>query len=353
MLHNEWSKYLQKFLFLLKDGFFELPYLSNSPHTMLSSISKIAVARHLPAEQIIATNNPFCNGVMQYRQLEDGLWLFATEIEIKENIMAKASYDDAETNDYFFLTFSVFEYEFPIKDKFNNNVTLLSVCWTFYRPGTEVTTYFYKNTKGRFYNLVFHKKWAERFLSDKGMLDNTNIKNLLKGELGFFTWLDIAPNAHQIAKRMLSLLNDENKGALDVADLREAGLDLASEFFNYVANEQRADGYEALTNSDYYKIARAEKMVLLNLSMPFVGVGTISNDTSISPTKLKASFKTIFGFSILQYHKEKNMLLAQQLLHKTNDQIKVISSLTGHNSNSKFASAYKKRFGYLPSEAKK
>ena len=350
---NKWSKHLQKYLFLLKDDFFELPYLSNSPEVMFNSVIKTPIAKHKPLEQAIYTNNPFCKGIMHYRQIEDGFWLLATDIEIKQNIIAKAIYTEDEVSDYYFLSFSAFEYEFPIKDSLNNNVTLLSVCWTFYKPRTEVATYFYKNTKGKFYNFIFNKKWADNNLFFKDLHNTESIYKLLNNDLGFYTWLDIAPKASTLAKQISKILENENSGVFNTVDLKKHSLDLITDFIKNAFNDNRMKNDVSLSNLDYYKIAKAEKMILHNLNVPFVGIEHIATEVNMSPTKLKSNFKTVFGLSLLQYHKEKNMRLALQLIQKTNDQVKVIITLTGYNSNSKFSSAFKKRFGFLPSETEK
>ena len=60
---------------------------------------------------------------------------------IKENIRAKAIYDENQANNYYILSFSVFEYEFPVKNANGKNTKLLSICWTFYKPKTEVETF--------------------------------------------------------------------------------------------------------------------------------------------------------------------------------------------------------------------
>ncbi|WP_133055283.1 helix-turn-helix transcriptional regulator [Niastella koreensis] len=46
-------------------------------------------------------------------------------------------------------------------------------------------------------------------------------------------------------------------------------------------------------------------------------------------TKLKAIFKSIFGFSVLQYHKEKNLLFARQLVQRSPVQIKKVAAIAG------------------------
>ena len=95
---------------------------------------------------------------MRYREIEKGFWLLATDLEIKENIITKAVYDESQLSEYYMLTFSVFEYNYVFKN--SGNVTLLSSCWTLSKPETEVVTYFYKGTKGTFFNVAITKEWA-------------------------------------------------------------------------------------------------------------------------------------------------------------------------------------------------
>jgi AraC-like DNA-binding protein len=66
-------------------------------------------------------------------------------------------------------------------------------------------------------------------------------------------------------------------------------------------------------------------------------------------TKLKTSFKLVYGVSIKQYHKEMKMLLAKQLLENTNMYINEIATAVGYENASKFSASYKKQFGILPS----
>ena len=81
-----------------------------------------------------------------------------------------------------------------------------------------------------------------------------------------------------------------------------------------------------------------------------MGIDFIARAVNLSPTKLKMIFKTFFGFSMLQYHKEKNMLLALQLIKNSTMQIRNIALVTGYESASNFTAAFKKRFGFLPSQ---
>jgi AraC-like DNA-binding protein len=80
---------------------------------------------------------------------------------------------------------------------------------------------------------------------------------------------------------------------------------MITSFFKTTLQDTRIQKYKSLSNIDYSNVAKAEKIILHHLTSPFVGVENIALDVNMSPTKLKSIFKTVFGSSILQYHKEK------------------------------------------------
>ncbi len=311
MAKSKWDKLLEKYLFLYKDGFFELPYLSNSAKIMTDSVIELPVARNKPLEQGIYSNNPFCKGIMYYREIEENFSVLATHIDIKENIRAKAIYDENQASNYYILSFSVFEYEFPINNGDEKNTKIRSTCWTFYKPKTEVETYFYKNTKGKFYNFLFDKKWADENIFIDNKENKIAFDNFLDSEIGFYTWLDIAPKAHDITKKMSEIITNEKVGLFNIDDLKANAVELINNFFENAFDDNRIPHNISLSNADYAKISKAEKIILLHLNFPFIGIDTIAKEISMSPTKLKSNFKMIYGFSMLQYHKEKNLLLAK------------------------------------------
>jgi AraC-like DNA-binding protein len=350
MALSRWSKLLQKYLFYYKDGFFELPYLSNSPKIMVDSLIKNPVNKHNPTVKSISSNNPFCKAIIRYRELEEGFWVLAYDIDIKQNIIAKTIYDDNLESDYYFLTFSTFDYEFSLKDNSSKKEILLSTCWTFYKPKTNVSSYFYEGTSGKFYNIVFNKKWAEKNLALDTIPNAGELQKFLDLETGFLTWLDIVPEAHRISKEIFNILTLEKDGIFNTKDLRTSILALVTSFFKTAFKETRIQNHSTLGSLDYANASRAEKMILHNLSVPFIGIEAIAADVNLSPTKLKVIFKSVFGMSMLQYHKEKNLLLAEQLVKNSDIQIKNIAITTGFESASKFSASFKKRFGKLPSE---
>jgi AraC-like DNA-binding protein len=347
MTTTDWTKHIKNFLFLLKDDFFELPYLSNSPQVMLDSLIKIPIIKHDALRQLISSDNVFWKGKMRYRKMDEGFWILETNIDLKENVLAKATYTKDHVKDYYILSFSVFHYKFPFDDV--EPITLLSTCWTFYKPGTEVATYFYKGTQGKFFNIAMNKKWVDQHLKSGKFCEKGILERFFNTQKGFYTWLDLAPNAHCLSKKISNILQEDEHIERNASALRENCMKLILEFFNNSFQDSRIVDNISLSNLDYFNVAKAEKMILHNLQSSFLGIDKIAYEVNTSPTKLKTDFKIVFGFTMLQYHKEKNMLLAKQLLQNSQVEIQLIGAITGYESASKFTAAFKKRFGELPS----
>lgn len=345
---NNWPKNIKKYLFLLKDDFFQLPYLSNSPKIMIDCLLEIPLINHLSSEQIITLNTTLCNVEMNYREIEEGFWLLAIAMNIKENIVAKSYYDKNKSNDYYVLTFSVFEYKFQLKEE--ESITLLSTCWTLSKPNTEISSYFYKGTTGRLFSFAVTKDWANKNFTSKKFKESKAIKKFFNGEKGSYTWLDIAPKAHEMGAELSEFIEGNNVLETDKPSLKKKSMKLIMEFFNNSFDDSRISENISLSNLDYHNVAKAEKIILHNLHLPFVGIELIAKEVNTSPTKLKVNFKIVFGFSMLQYHKEKNMLLAMQLIKNSDIHIQNIALMTGYDSAGRFAANFKKRFGQLPSE---
>jgi AraC-like DNA-binding protein len=345
---KKWVEYIKTNLFSEHEGFYELPYLSNDPQVMVHSIIDIAVAEQKPPEQAIYTNNAYFKGVMRYQQVDDGLWILGTHLDIKKNIVGKALYDAEKISDYYFLSFAVFEYRFPVNDSFTSFGTLQSITCTFYRPLTQVDTFFYENTKGKFFNIIFNKSWVQKNIVFKSTAEKNNMLEILDGKACFMNRFDMVPDAAALSEGLWAALEKGKTGQVDNNQLKEQMQQTIGKFFSTAFETQWFKNYTVLHNADYLKLAAAEKIILHNLAVPFVGVEFIAKAVKLSPTKLKMIFKTVYGFSMLQYHKEKNMLLAMQLVLRSEMQVKNIALVTGFESAGKFTAAFKKRFSKLP-----
>ena len=345
---DNWPKHIDKCLFQLKDNFFQLPYLYNSPEKMLEGLTYLPIAKHNIIKQFFSITSAFYKSKTYYKKIDDGFWVLLTSMNIKENIVTISNYDQHNINDYYFLNLSIFQYDFFVKD--SKYVTLTNTTWTFNKPNTEVPNYFYNKTNGQIISFAFKKDWVKKKLSSKTIKQKKAILQLLNNKRGFYRWTDITPDTYNQAIDLSETI--KNTQDFDLPHLKKKSIKLIVAFFENSFKDDRILENISLSNSDYSKAARAERIISNNLHLPFVGIEFIAQEVNTSATKLKTLFKIVYGFSMLKYHKEKNMLLAKQLIVNPEINIQDIATITGYDSPSRFASYYKKRFGELPSEAR-
>jgi AraC-like DNA-binding protein len=348
---NKWFNSIKQYLFFYRDGFFELYYLSNSPQIMIESLIKMPVTTHVKSEQAIYTQNPFMKGVMHYREIEEGLWLIITDMTFKSNIHSKAIYDD-DDSDYYFLSFSLYSTEVKLQNMVINKIALPSKSWSLYRPGTEVDAYHYKGTKGLFFNFSFSRSWAEKNLSLNAVSEETRLKKFLNSETGFICWEDLVPGAETLAIEIWNSIKKENSGHFNSLTLKIQTLKIITDFFKNTFQKKLPENYSALSEADRRSIINAEKIIKDHLSSDFPGITAIARQVHLSPTKLKTTFKSFYGASLLQYYNHNKMLLAMQLIKTTDIPIKNIALSAGYESAGKFSAAFKKQFGMQPTEAR-
>jgi len=342
MIGDKWSRRTQKCF----DDFLEFRYSFNAPELILDTLTRLPLVVHDSIAQSVSLNTLLCKATMRYCKIEEGFWLLASELDVRQNVIFKSYYQRNLPIDYYLLTFSVFDCKFSIRDQ--NDVKYVDYNWTFSKPQTELSSHFYKNTNGSVFIFAINKQWADTNLSTLTLSDNKSLVNFFNGKNGFFAGSKLSLKTYEIMRKIEGYLINQDKAQFDTKCLKKDALSMIIEFFNNSFQSDQIDTGLSLANSDYYNVLKAEKIILDNLYLPFVGIDYISQEIRISPTKLKANFKRVFGVSLLQYHKEKNMLLAIQLIQNSDIPIKNIAMVTGYENAGKFAYTFKKRFGNLP-----
>jgi AraC-like DNA-binding protein len=81
-----------------------------------------------------------------------------------------------------------------------------------------------------------------------------------------------------------------------------------------------------------------------------VTIEELSRMFHINATTLKEAFKTEYGTSLAAHIKEHRMEKAATLLRESGMSVAEIAKIVGFDSRSRFTSAFKERYGVLPSE---
>ncbi|MGY5353938.1 helix-turn-helix domain-containing protein [Wenyingzhuangia sp. IMCC45467] len=349
---SKWFQYIKPNIQFFQNGFFEFPFLANSPELMIESTIKTPGSKHVKKDQAVYRNNPFTKGSFFYRKIEDGLWLTITDVQFKQNTIIKSVYDKNIPSDHYTITFTLFESEIKLQNTFIDKIPFQNKFWGFKKPGTDVGACFYKGTKSKFFIYYISPSWIEKNVPLDKLDPNIPFKKFLNSDKGFISYQDIVPNAEECSNEILHTVTTFNDDVFNETLLKSQAFSLISSFFKNVFRDIRKQDYQEKGIADYKKISECERLISTNLAMPFIGIDTIAKKLNLSSSKLKTDFKSVYGNSILQYHIHKKMELAMQLILNTNLQIKYIAQEVGYESQSKFSAAFKKKHGKLPSEVR-
>jgi AraC-like DNA-binding protein len=346
---NQWfSKYKNSF-FLYKDGFFELPYLANSPETILQSIRKMPFVKHYKGQQLVKSKTPLLSGGFYYEKFSDGLWIIQGDFKYKANIIHKRVNDASLTSDYYFLSLKVFGIE--QKNALMNGVAYTNCSWQLFKPNTWFTNCQFKGAKELSLTIFFNENWLKTVFYKDLRFAHSSIKDFFESDAKYIIWPDdyqnIKKNYHAIYD---NFKNTQSRSEIDRAELKELVYEMIFRFIH----RYKSDGINAsiLQVPDWERIAiyKAEKFLLNNLSCSFPGIELLAKEVGVSATKLKASFKLVFGKTTFQYFQEKQMVLAKEILLQNRLPIKDLAKSMGYENASKFSAAFRKQNGMLPSE---
>ncbi len=96
-------------------------------------------------------------------------------------------------------------------------------------------------------------------------------------------------------------------------------------------------------------IREIHEQLIMHMDQHFT-IEDLSKQYLMNPTTLKAVFKSVYGTSLAAHIKEHRMKHAASLLRETNLSIAEIAERVSYDSQSRFASAFKKYCGKLPKD---
>ena len=105
--------------------------------------------------------------------------------------------------------------------------------------------------------------------------------------------------------------------------------------------------------SDAVMIQNVRAYILENLENPLPSTPELSKMFKVNEFKLKDSFRHFFNTSIYQFYIEERLKKAHSMILQTAIPIKQIAIICGYINYINFYKAFKKRFGYPPSELKR
>lgn len=114
-------------------------------------------------------------------------------------------------------------------------------------------------------------------------------------------------------------------------------------------NEVDADESFGLHKDDYEMLMEIKNKIIRNIETSFT-IDELSKEFGVSTTKLKNSFKQLFGTSIYKFYNQARMDEAYRRLKSGKYSVSEIGYDLGYSSLSKFSAMFKKVKGLLPTE---
>lgn len=107
-----------------------------------------------------------------------------------------------------------------------------------------------------------------------------------------------------------------------------------------------------LRKDDIERLHYAKEIILQRMNEP-CSLMQLAKLTGLNDFKLKKGFKDLFGTTVFGYLLEERMHLARRRLLEGEMSIAAIAMEVGYKNATHFTAAFKRYFGFLPSEAKK
>jgi len=102
--------------------------------------------------------------------------------------------------------------------------------------------------------------------------------------------------------------------------------------------------------TDSQLIQEVHNYILNHLEEPLPSVKELSKLFGTNEFRIKDGFRHFFNTSVYQFYNEERLKKAHLLIQQSNETLKSIAFSCGYNDYTNFYKAFKKRFGYSPSD---
>ncbi len=217
-------------------------------------------------------------------------------------------------------------------------------------PSIHIDTkiYFPAHVKIAVLAIVIHKEWLDTYTREEAQYRQKMryLRELFLQERPFFIYETMTPQMAQITE---TILQDQFSPALSRIYLQAKVLELLALFFDQLLKREFSAQPENLNTQDVEKLFEVQKLLLDSVEDPPT-IHAISREIGMSESKLKKTFKQVFGHSIYQYILLNRMQKAKHLLDTRQYNVTEVGSRLGYSNLAHFARAFKKQFHVSPSD---
>jgi AraC-like DNA-binding protein len=126
---------------------------------------------------------------------------------------------------------------------------------------------------------------------------------------------------------------------------------LLERFFAQIHKKMNDTHFDVkLSNDDITRLKEIQATLLKDYTVEPPGIAKLAKLAAMSPSKLKNSFKEVYGLPIYQYYQKHRMNKAKAMLLSKKYSVREVGMEVGFSNLSNFAKAFRKSFDQLPSD---
>jgi len=293
---------------------------------------------HLPAE--------YGNGFMKLIELPNGLQGILSDYTVHEDILLKRN---KIPDDLYTLRFD----EVVIPEHGGSAASPLPmhvapVRSAVFLGSTRFDWLFFstKGTRVKGVNILFSKQWLEQFLQVESV--GEMIRKYLSLKMSAFNY---EPMDHEYKRILGEILASQVDPSLETFMIQNRVMLLLERFFSRIYQKMSDMHFNVkLSNHDINRLKEIEKELVRDFSVDPPSINKLARIAAMSPSKLKNSFKEIYGLPVYQYYQKHRMNKAKAMLLSRKYTVKEVGMELGYSNLSNFAKAFRKSFDQLPSD---
>lgn len=207
----------------------------------------------------------------------------------------------------------------------------------------------YLGTEGGSYRsiaVLFNKEWLAKYLDIHTAEEVLSTYISLKAEN-----FNIEPLDSKYRQWMRAIMDVDDDSPLRLTIIQNRIMLMIERFFLHLYEKMKNPTFRIpLSPEDINRVMQIEGILTKDIFQPAPSIQQLAKMVSISESKLKKDFKTMYGFPIYEYYQKARMQAAQDKLLTRKYSVKEVAMELGYANLSNFTIAFKKEFGVLPSQ---
>lgn len=282
-------------------------------------------------------------GYMRFVKLPNGLQAIISDYTVHQDVLLQRK---KIKDDFFTLRFDETSMEDEVSEEIIDNKN--SAKSAVFLMSTKFDWLFFtqKNTRIRGINIIFSREWLDNFLGIERV--GEIIKKYLSLKTSAFNY---EPLDAEYKRIMSEVLYCEEDRIFESLIIQNRIMLLMERFFTRIYKKMSDSSFEMkVSTDDLQRLMAVEAELLKDFSAIPPGIPKLARMAAMSPSKLKTTFRDIYGLPIYQYFQKHRMNKAKAMLLSQKYTVKDVGMEVGYSNLSNFAKAFKKSFDQLPSD---